>query len=106
MDIQFNTSNQIRTGEGIEAVAREQVEHALGRFSSRLTRVEVHLSDQNSAAKGGADDIRCTMEARPEGLRPIAVSHDGADPVEALRGAAQKLARALESEFGKLDARR
>lgn len=106
MDIQFNTANQIPAGEALEAAAREEVGRALGRFAGRLTRVEVHLSDQNSAAKGGADDIRCAMEARPEGMRPLAVTHDAADPAQALRGAAQKLARLLETEFGRLDGRR
>jgi hypothetical protein len=46
------------------------------------------------------------MEARPQGLRPIAASHHDADPDAAMRGAAKKLARALDNEFGKLDARR
>ncbi|MCX7644088.1 MAG: HPF/RaiA family ribosome-associated protein [Rhodobacteraceae bacterium] len=106
MEIQLNTANGIRTGEALEAAVRQELEHTLGRFAGRLTRIEVHLSDQNSPAKGGADDIRCTLEARPEGLRPVAVSHDAARIAEALRGAAQKLARALEAEFGKLDRRR
>ena len=106
MDIQFNTDNQIDGDAAMEARAREIVEGALGRFAARLTRVELHLADENSPAKGGAADIRCTMEARPEGLRPMAVTHHDADPEAAMRGAARKLARALESEFGKLDDRR
>ncbi len=106
MEILFNTSNQIEATDAMEAEARDQVGRALARFESQLTRVELHLSDENSPRKGGAQDIRCALEARPEGLRPIAVTHDGADPKEAVRGAAQKLARALASEFGKLDQRR
>lgn len=106
MDIQFNTANQFRAGEALEAAVREEVSRALGRFAGRLTRVEVHLSDQNSTARGGADDIRCAIEARPEGMRPVAVTHDAAGPAEAVRGAAQKLARALETQLGKLDRRR
>jgi hypothetical protein len=84
----------------------EIVDGALSRFAARLTRVELHLADENSPAKGGSADIRCTLEARPEGLRPLAVTHHDADPDAAMRGAAKKLARALDSEFGKLDARR
>lgn len=106
MEILFNTSNQIDATEAMEAEAREQVGRTLRRFQGRLTRVELHLSDENSPQKGGSHDIRCAMEARPEGLRPIAVTHEGADPKEAVRGAAQKLARALDSELGKLDSRR
>jgi len=106
MDVQFNTDNQIDATPAMEARANEIVESALGRFSAHLTRIELHLADENSPAKGGSADIRCTMEARPEGLRPLAVTHHDADPDAAMRGAAKKLQRALDNEFGKLDARR
>jgi hypothetical protein len=106
MELQFNTSNQIDATPEMEARAAEIVEGALSRFASRLTRVELHLGDENSPQKGGSADIRCTLEARPEGLRPMAVTHHDADPDAAMRGAAKKLARALDNEFGKLDARR
>jgi hypothetical protein len=106
MDLQFNTDNQIDGTGDMEARAREIVDGALSRFAGRLTRVELHLADENSPAKGGSADIRCTMEARPEGLKPMAVTHHDADPDAAMRGAAKKLVRALDSEFGKLDKRR
>jgi hypothetical protein len=106
MELQFNTDNQIDGDATMEARAREIVETTLSRFASRLTRLELHLADENSPSKGGSADIRCTLEARPEGLRPIAVTHHDADPDAAMRGAARKLSRALDSEFGKLDARR
>jgi hypothetical protein len=70
MDLQFNTDNQIAGDAAMEARAQEIVDGALSRFASRLTRVELHLADENSPAKGGSADIRCTLEARPEGLRP------------------------------------
>jgi hypothetical protein len=104
MQIQFNTDNQI-DGPSLEAQAHEIVESVLGRFSGRITRLEVHLQDEN-ADKGGADDIRCAMEARPDGLRPIAATHNDASADAAVRGAARKLYRALETEFGKRDAHR
>lgn len=106
MDIQFNTDNQIDGDAAMEARAREIVEGALSRFAARLTRVELHLADENSASKGGSTDIRCALEARPEGLRPLTVTHNDADPDAAMRGAARKLVRALETEFGRLGARR
>ena len=106
MDLQFNTDNQIDGDATLEARAREIVDNALSRFAARLTRVELHLADENSPSKGGSAHIRCALEARPEGLRPLAVTHFDADPDAAMRGAAKKLVRALETEFGKLDARR
>lgn len=66
--------------------------------------MEAYLSDVNSH-KPGQDDIRCVLEARPSGLRPIAASHQ-ADVVEnAVRGAAEKLKRSLDSTLGRLDSR-
>ena len=40
--------------------------------------------------KGGADDIRCTIEARPEGMQPQVVTHSDANVEAALRGGAKK----------------
>jgi ribosome-associated translation inhibitor RaiA len=73
----------------------------LGRFSDRITRVEVHLSDQNSD-KSGQDDKRCRMEARLEGRNPTAVTHQAASLGDAVDGAADKLKRALASTWERL----
>lgn len=77
------------------------MEHALRRFQDQVTRVEVHLSDQNSA-KRGQRDKRCAMEARLEGRQPIAVSDDAATLAQAVRGAADKLARLIDSQLGRV----
>lgn len=105
MQIQVNTDDNI---EGREALARRveaEIEAALGRFDDRLTRVEVHLGDEN-AGKAGSDDKRCLIEARPAGLRPMAVSHRAATLEQACAGAAGKLRNLLESTFGRLDDRK
>jgi ribosome-associated translation inhibitor RaiA len=78
------------------------VESALNRFSDHITRVEVHLSDENSEKKGGEHDMRCVMEARLEGRQPIAVTHQAATVDEAVDGAADKLTRLIESTLGRL----
>lgn len=78
------------------------VESALSRFSDHITRVEVHLSDENSDKKGGTRDMRCMMEARLEGRQPIAVSHQAATLDLAVDGAAGKLTRLIESTVEKL----
>ncbi|HEU5300699.1 MAG TPA: ribosomal subunit interface protein [Acidimicrobiia bacterium] len=101
----------VRTDRGVEGSAeltREveaEVDSALSRFGVRLTRVEVHLGDEN-AGKHGADDKRCTVEARPSGMKPVAVTHHAATSVEALRGALRKLQSRFESTFGRLDDRK
>jgi len=105
MQIKINTDHNIHGDERLKEAARALVEQGLGHVLARLTRVEVHLQDEN-AQKGGSDDIRCMIEARPEGMAPQAVTHNDADVDAALRGAAKKLRNLLESEFGKLDRKR
>ena len=105
MQFQFNTDNHIQGDDQLADKAESTVTGALGHLTDRLSRVEVHLADLNGA-KGGADDIRCTIEARPEGMQPHTVTHKDADIDASLRGAGKKLRTLLESEFGKLDKRR
>ena len=101
MHIQVNTDDNI---EGREALARQveaAVEKAIGRYSHQITRVEVHLGDENSA-KGGANDKRCMMEARLEGRPPTAVTNHAPTLVLAIDGAADKLYRVIESTVERL----
>lgn len=105
MQFQFNTDNQIHGDENLAATAESTVTGALGHLTNRISRVEVHLADLN-AAKGGSDDIRCTIEARPEGMQPQTVTHKDADIDASLRGAGKKLRALLDNEFGKRDKRR
>jgi ribosome-associated translation inhibitor RaiA len=77
------------------------VQSALSRFSDRITRVEVHLSDENSDKKRGNDDMRCMMEARLEKRQPIAVTHQAATLDQAVDGAADKLNKMIESALGR-----
>lgn len=73
--------------------------------ASPITRVQIHLGDEN-AGKSGAADKRCVMEARPAGRQPVAVTHKAATLEEACDGAAEKLGNLLESKFGRLDDRK
>lgn len=101
MQLQLNTDSNIEGDERLTEIAEDIVTSALGHLGSRITRVEVHLSDAN-AAKGGSDDILCTVEARPEGLQPMVTTHSDANVEAALRGASKKMRAALDSQFGKL----
>ncbi len=102
MQIQINTDRNIEGHEALATQVSDVVESALSRFSDHITRVEVHLSDENSAKKGGNDDIRCLMEARLEGRQPSAVTHQAATVDQAVDGAAEKLTRMIESTLGQL----
>jgi ribosome-associated translation inhibitor RaiA len=101
MQVQVNTDHNIEGPEVFTTQVRGIVESALTRFSDHITRVEVHLSDENSH-KSGQNDKRCMLEARLEGRQPIAVTHQAATLEEAVRGAADKMTRSIESTVGRL----
>jgi ribosome-associated translation inhibitor RaiA len=101
MQIQINTDHNIEGHEALAAQVSRVVEGALSLVSDHITRVEVHLSDENGA-KGGPHDKRCLMEARLEGRQPIAVTDEAATLNEAIDGAADKLARLIESDLGRM----
>lgn len=100
MLIQFNTDNNITESESVKGPLIALIEQKLKRFDDHLTRIEVHLSDENGK-KSGKNDIRCMLEARPEGMQPIAVTNDGNTKEEAVRGAIDKMKSALDSKLGK-----
>jgi len=93
-----------KSSAALDEKVRETLESVLSHVSDRLTRVEVHLGDEN-AHKAGGGDKRVLLEARPKGLDPIAVEVFGDDFYEVVDDAAGKLRRALTRTFEKLDAR-
>ena len=101
MQIQINTDRNIEGHESLAERVRGVVEGTLGRVSDQITRVEVHLSNENSDKKDGNNDMRCMMEARLEGRRPIAVTHQAATLNQAVDGAGDKLTRLIESTLGR-----
>jgi ribosome-associated translation inhibitor RaiA len=105
MQIQINTDHNIHGYESAAASARATVENALKRFSAHLTRVDVHLGDENGGKRGG-NDKRCMMEARLEGHQPVAVTHHAATVVQAIDGAAEKMIHRLERTLGRLRSHR
>lgn len=105
MQIQVNSDNHIQGNIRLEQWVRSTVESTLDRFDDGVTRVEVHLRDENGD-KPGPHDKRCQMEARPKGHHPISVTHKAATLEQAIEGAALKLNNALEHFYGKLRSKR
>ena len=101
MQIQVNFGS-IPASDALEAHVNDRIQHDIGRLADRLTRVEAHLGDENSA-KGGANDKRCLLEARPRGMDPITAEDRADDIYVAVAGAAKKLQSALTSRFEKLE---
>ncbi len=101
MQTQISTGPNVEGREALGDQIRGSVESALFHFSDHITRVEVHLSDQNSDKKAGHDAMRCMMEARLEGRQPIAVTHQSTTMDEAVEGAADKLSRLIAHTLGR-----
>ncbi len=64
MQIQVNTDNNVEGRDDLIQQVAADVGLALQRFGDRLTRVEIHLSDESAGRVTGAD-MRCTIEAVP-----------------------------------------
>ena len=105
MFIQIYADNQVESDAERNLQLEQQVRQRLARFEERITDVEVHVSDVNGS-KGGNGDLRCTIEARVNGIDPIAVAEHGTSVDRAVMAAAKTAVRALDHRLGKLDPRR
>jgi len=106
MQILLNTDPNIDGGQRMAEHVQSVVKDALERFGEKITRVEAHLSDANSTAKAGPDEIHCTLEARLVGLDPVVVKDHAATAHQAIHGATVKLKRAVATALARHDARR
>lgn len=101
MQIQVRHDDTIQGGERLNELTYATIEAALDRFAREITTVEVHYADENGKKSGG-DDIRCTIEVRFEGRKPTAVTHHASDLTVAVEAAADKMARSLEHQLGRI----
>jgi ribosome-associated translation inhibitor RaiA len=101
MQIQFNTDKNVTGSENLIASSTSIISEELSRFSAQITRLEIHLSDEDGN-KDGLNDKRCMVEARLAGMKPIAVT-DHANTIEqAISGAIDKLKTSLENITGRM----
>jgi len=101
MIIQLNTDTHVHGSQAFAQDVTLELERSLARFSSQITRIEVHFQDANGD-RGGARDKRCMLEARIAGADPIAVSETADSVRGALVGARDKLVRVLEKRVSRL----
>ncbi|MCH5600207.1 HPF/RaiA family ribosome-associated protein [Niabella ginsengisoli] len=100
MIFQINTDHNLTVSPEYKEKIEGMVEGEIDRFMEHITRIEIHLSDQNADKETGADK-RCNIEARFKGKPPIAVSEDSETYDLAISGAASKLKTILETLIGK-----
>jgi hypothetical protein len=97
MKITINHDRHIEAHADQVQLWQSEITASLERFADWLTRVEVHLSDENSQAKGGPDDIRCLMEARPAGQQPVSIEVREETADQAIREGIKTLERRLDT---------
>jgi hypothetical protein len=95
MRIDVKTDPHIPGREPVARVVEAEIERALEPFSAWVTRVEVHLRDENGDRAGGGQK-RCIIEARPAQGAPITVSHRAPSVRPAVGAAIRELALELE----------
>jgi ribosomal subunit interface protein len=101
MQIQFNTDKTIDGHERMQIHFSQEISESFKRFEDKITRVEVHVGDENNE-KFSIDDKRCMIEVRLAGKNPIAVTNH-ADTIEkAITGATDKMKKLLNTTFEKL----
>ena len=101
MKIQFNTDKTISGKERNEDYFTSQIAEELDRFESLITRIEVHISDENGK-KDGQNDIQCMLEARLKGKKPMAVTQQADTIEQAVSGSIDKLKASLETILGRM----
>ena len=105
MQIQFNTDKNVSGNEKKEALVKQIILKELSRFDEKITRLEVHLSDEN-ADKPGENDKKCLIEARVQYLKPIAATAYASTNERAVKEAALKLKAALTTTLERLAEKR
>ena len=102
MNIEIRTDKNIQNSDRLIGYVRAELAEEFQRHSERITHFSVHLSDENGD-KGGDDDIKCMIEARPAGMKPVVVNHRGPNVDTAITGAIDRLKRSLEHVIEKKD---
>jgi ribosome-associated translation inhibitor RaiA len=101
MNVLVRHDDTIRGSDRLTEMTTATIESVLARFVENITTVEVHFADENGP-KSGTDDIRCSIEVRFEGKKPVGVTHHASDLEVALEAAAEKMARMLEHQLGRV----
>jgi ribosomal subunit interface protein len=100
MKVQINTDKNVEGSERLDAYFSSEIQRVLSRFDDKVTRIEVHFGDENSA-KFGLNDKRCLIEARPANMQPIAVTEHAETIEKAFNGALDKIKKTLSTAFEK-----
>jgi ribosome-associated translation inhibitor RaiA len=100
MTIQFNSAHNVYANEKLKAPIIALLSQKLNRFSTHISRLDVHLSDENGN-KEGLSDKKCLLEAHVDGMQPIVAKSHAETYHQAAEGAVDILKVALNSTLGR-----
>jgi ribosome-associated translation inhibitor RaiA len=100
MLVQINTDRNIEGTTEMISHLTELLNERLGRFEEYITRMEVHLSDENSKKEAG-DDKKCVLEVRLKGKDPVVLTTIEATVHKSVKIAADKMFLTLEKQLQK-----
>ncbi|UZR99970.1 HPF/RaiA family ribosome-associated protein [Chondrinema litorale] len=101
MTKQINTDKNLTVHKEYANQLETLLTEKLVRFEDYLTRLEIHLSDENGN-KDALNDKKCLLEARLKGRQPIVTSALGNTYDQAIKGAIDKIKVSLDTIIGKL----
>jgi hypothetical protein len=100
MKILVNSDSSIPMDARLAKYIVGEASELLDRFSDRLTRVEIHISDIDRG-KTGKVDKRCLVEVRPTRMKPLVASAQTKDVETSVNQAMRKIVRGLNTTLGK-----
>jgi ribosome-associated translation inhibitor RaiA len=101
MLVQIHTDKNIEGGSRFSEFFTNEIKNELARFDEIVTRIEVHVSDENGN-KSAPNDKKCVIEARVEKKQPIAVTATADSPEKAFYEALEKMQRVLDTTLEKI----
>jgi ribosome-associated translation inhibitor RaiA len=101
MLIQINTDKNVEGHSRLNEFFTNEIKEKLAHFDSKITRVEVHLGDENSD-KFGKNDKRCIIEVRIEKKNPIVTTAHAETIEKSFYEAIEKVKRSLSATLEKM----
>jgi ribosome-associated translation inhibitor RaiA len=100
MLVQIHTDKNIEGGSRFSEYFTAEIKEQLARFDEVITRIEVHITDQNGN-KTTPNDKKVVIEARVEKKQPVAVTAHGDSVEKAFFEALEKVTRVLDTTLEK-----
>jgi len=101
MKVQINTGHNIvidaETAQSLSSAITVHLAH----FDARITRVELHLRDDDGAVRSGPQQMHCMLEVRLAGRQPDVVTAAASTVELAVRDAAHKMQQLLDGIFSR-----